>query len=107
MILSTLSRCLVDRKLFKIKLQAEPFDEKTIKEKKCKVVEHLNISEEESDYFVFTGEAINTTYDPTDERINILFKDGTIKDISKIDNALIHQQLSGPVKKYYICHYRF
>jgi HD superfamily phosphohydrolase len=106
-ILSTLSRCLVDRKLFKIKLQAEPFDEKTVKEKKCQVIEHLKISEEESDYFAFTGEAINTTYDPTDERINILFKDGTIKDISKIDNALIHQQLSGPVKKYYICHYRF
>jgi len=106
-ILSTLSRCLVDRKLFKIKLQAEPFDEKTIKEKKCKVIEYLGISEEESGYFVFTGEAINTTYDPTDERINILFKDGAIKDISKIDNALIHQQLSGPVKKYYICHYRF
>ena len=106
-ILSTLSRCLVDRKLFKIKLQAEPFDEKTVKEKKCKVIEQVKINEEESDYFVFTGEAINTTYDPTDERINILFKDGTIKDISKIDNALIHQQLSGPVKKYYICHYRF
>jgi UDP-3-O-[3-hydroxymyristoyl] glucosamine N-acyltransferase len=42
----------------------------------------------------------------SDERINILFKDGSVKDISQIDNALIHQQLSGPVKKYYICYYR-
>ena len=47
---------------------------------------------------MFTGEAINTTYDTSDERINILFKDGSVKDISQIDNALIHQQLSGPVK---------
>jgi len=106
-ILSTLCRSLVDRRLLKIKLQAEPFDERMIVEKKCEVAERLQITKEEAGYFVFTGEAINTTYDPTDERINILFKDGAVKDISQIDNALIHHQLSGPVKKYYICYYRF
>jgi len=105
-ILSTLCRGLVDRKLFKIKYQAVPFDENLLKEKKREVMKELKITEEETEYFAFTGEAINTTYDPSDERINILFKDGTVKDISQIDNALIHQQLSGPVKKYYICHYR-
>jgi HD superfamily phosphohydrolase len=105
-ILSILCRSLVDRRLLKIKLQAEPFDEKIVKEKKSEVAKRLQISEEEASYFVFTGEAINTTYDLSDERINILFKDGSVKDISQIDNALIHQQLSGPVKKYYICYYR-
>ena len=106
-ILSMLCRSLVDRRLLKIRLQAEPFDEKVVREKKCEVSERLPITENEAGYFVFTGEAINTTYDPSDERINILFKDGSVKDISQIDNALIHQQLSGPVKKYYICYYRF
>lgn len=105
-ILSILCRSLVDRKLFKIKFQGEPFDEKVVNAKKCEVAQRLNINEEEVSYFVFTGEAINTTYDPTDERINILFKDGSVRDISQIDNALIHQQLAGPVKKYYICHFR-
>jgi len=105
-ILSTLSRCLVDRKLFKIRLQAEPFEEKIITEKKCEVARRLAISDEDAGYFVFTGEAVSTTYDPSDERINILFKDGSIRDISQIDNALIHQQLAGPVKKYYICYLR-
>jgi uncharacterized protein len=105
-ILSTLSRCLVDRKLFKIRLQADPFEEKIITEKKCEVSRRLAISDEDAGYFVFTGEAVNTTYDPSDERINILFKDGSIRDISQIDNALIHQQLAGPVKKYYICYLR-
>src|SRR5437762_3194803 len=100
-ILSMLCRSLVDRRLLKIRLQAEPFDEKVVREKKCEVSERLTITENEAGYFVFTGEAINTTYDPSDERINILFKDGSVKDISQIDNALIHQQLSGPVKKYY------
>jgi uncharacterized protein len=105
-ILSTLCRSLVDRRLLKIKLQTEPFNEKITQEKRCEVATCLGITEKEADYFAFTGDAINTTYDTSDERINILFKDGGIKDISQIDNALIHQQLSGPVKKYYICYYR-
>jgi hypothetical protein len=49
---------------------------------------------------------VNTTYNPDDEHIKILYKDGTISDISKVDNALIHQQISSPVKKYYLCYFR-
>ncbi len=105
-ILSILCRSLVDRNLLKVKLQAEPFDNKMVNEKTREVCQKFNITEEEAGYFVFTGEASNTTYDPTDERINILFKDGTVKDISQVDNALILQHLSSPVKKYYICYMR-
>lgn len=106
-ILSILCRSLVERKLLKIKLQAEPFDLSLLTEKRKEVREKLGIGERETDYFVFTGEASNTTYDPRDERINILFKDGTVKDISKVDNALIHQDLSSTIKKYYFCYYRW
>jgi hypothetical protein len=77
-----------------------------VNEKVKEACEKLSINEEEAKYFVFTGEATNTTYNPGDERINILFKDGTIKDISKVDNALIQHNLSGSVKKYYICYLR-
>ncbi|MBL0069940.1 MAG: HD domain-containing protein [Chitinophagaceae bacterium] len=105
-ILSLLCRSLVERNLLKVKLQAEPFDKVFVKEKIKQVSEKLAITEKEAGYFVFTGETSNTTYDPADERINILFKDGTIKDISKVDNALIQHNLSGTVKKYYICYLR-
>ena len=109
-ILSLLCRSLVERNLLKVKLQAEPFDKAFVKEKTKEACDKLEITEEESGYFVFTGEASNTTYDPADERINILFKDGTIKDISKVDNALIQHNLSGlafgEIKKYYICYMR-
>ena len=105
-ILSTLCRGLVDRKLYKVKLQADLFDNSLVNEKKKELMQRFGISNEEADYFVFTGEAINTTYNPEDERINILFKDGSVKDISKVDNALIHQHLSSPVKKQYICYLR-
>ena len=103
-VLSMLCTALVNRNLFKIKLQTEPFDESLIIEKKKEVKTLLDISNEEAAYFVFKGEAINTMYNPFDERINILFKNGDVKDISAVDNALIHQTLSKQVKKFYICY---
>jgi HD superfamily phosphohydrolase len=105
-ILSILCRGLVDRKLYKVKLQADAFDDSLVNKKKKELIQRFGISNEEADYFVFRGEAINTTYSLEDERINILFKDGSVKDISKVDNALIHQHLSSPVKKQYICYLR-
>jgi len=103
-ILSTLCRGLVERRLLKVKLQAEPFNEEFVEELRNKVCSQLNITKQVAAYFVFGGEAVNTTYDPSEERINILFKDGTVKDISKVDNALIQHNLASPVKKYYICY---
>lgn len=105
-IITTLCRSLTERRLYKVKLQADPIDDLFLKEKKREVKEKLAIREEEVNYFVFTGIASNTTYNPADERINILFKDGTVKNISQVDNALIQHNLSGTVKKYYICYLR-
>ena len=84
----------------------EIFSVSVVNEKKKELMKRFSINNEEADYFVFTGEAINTTYNLDDERINILFKDGSVKDISKVDNALIHQHLSSTVKKQYICYLR-
>lgn len=104
-VLSTLCRGLVERKLLKVKLQADPFDRAWVQKIRNEVCGKLNIDECDCHYFVLEGEATNTTYDPSEERINILFKDGTVKDISRVDNALIHHNLSSPVKKFYICWY--
>lgn len=105
-ILSTLCRGLVERNLLKVKLQAEPFGEDWVTQQRNRICIQLGITEEESRYFIFQGLAINTTYDPYEEKINILFKDGTVKDISRVDNALIQQSLASPVKKHYICYYQ-
>jgi HD superfamily phosphohydrolase len=104
--LSNLCRFIIDRHLLKVKLQATPFSKKLVQELKNKAIVQLGINDEEAGYFVFHGETTNTTYNTSDERINILFKDGSVKDISQVDNALIHQTLSSPVKKFYICYLR-
>jgi uncharacterized protein len=103
-VLSTLCRFLVDRNLLKIKLQSEPFQPEQVQEIRERVCREMGISAEESAYFVFDGAATNTTYNIEDERINILFKDGTVRDISQVDNALIHKTLASQVKKFYLCY---
>jgi len=102
-VLSLLCSRFLTRQLYKTTIQSEPFLPATIAAKQKESVDAFNLDVSEMDYVCFTGEATNTLYQTKDERINILFKDGSIKDISLIDNALIHQNLSAAVKKNYIC----
>src|ERR1700676_4231738 len=102
-VLSNLSAMLINRRLLKAKLHAEPFSEVRVEKYLKEAAGILNISMEDAAYFVFTGEHTNTTYNAMDENINILVNDGTVGDISQVDNALIHRSLSTAVKKFYIC----
>ena len=102
-ILSTLCRSLLNRNLYKCRLQTNAFDEKEIEEKRKQVAAKMNVSLHDAGYFIFTGEAMNTTYTLQDERINIISKNDSFRDISAVDDPLIHKTLSMPVKKFYIC----
>jgi uncharacterized protein len=103
-VISGLSNMLINRNLLKARLQARPFGVEELEKHLHSASQVLNISREDAAYFVFTGKHTNTTYNPIDEKINILFNDGTVRDISQVDNALIHQSLSTEVKKFYICY---
>ena len=102
-ILSILCTNLFNRELLKIIYSGKEIDAHFKVEKKEAVMKELNISGEEANYLVFSGETKNTTYNKEQEFISILFKDGSVKDISDVDNALINQSLFGTVKKFYIC----
>ncbi len=103
-VLSGLSNGLINRRLLKARLQAEPFESSRVNKMLQEAADILKISRSDASYFVFTGEHTNTTYNPDDEKINILFKDGSVRDISQVDNALIQRSLSMAVKKFYICY---
>jgi HD superfamily phosphohydrolase len=102
-ILSTLCKNLLNRKLYKSKLQTEPFDEDKILSVKKALAAKFNVSLNDASYFIFTGQAANTTYQLQDEQINIISKNGTYNDVSEVADPLIHKTLSMPVKKFYIC----
>ncbi len=105
-ILSFLSKSILNRELLKVKYYAEPIEKKWLEEKTIEAMQKMNISAEEASWLVFTGTASGSTYNFEDERINILFKDGSIKDISEVDDPLIGKNLGGKIKKYYFCYLR-
>ncbi|HAO46776.1 MAG TPA: HD domain-containing protein [Ferruginibacter sp.] len=105
-VLATLCRGIINRQLLKVQYLAAPADGKLVEEKIKDACTKLQLSAEEASWLVFAGDVTSSTYDPGKEHIHILFKNGEVKDISEVDNALINQNLMGSVKKYYICYPR-
>lgn len=103
-VLSYLCRGIIDRKLLKVKYFAEPLNPRMLAEKQQETMNKLGLSAEETGWLVFTGEASSSMYNFENEHIHILFKDGTVRDISEVDNALINENMKGKIKKYYICY---
>lgn len=103
-ILSELSKALVNRKLYQIEMQNNSFNKDIISKLKNKIKKQYNINEEEADYFVFTNEVVNSTYDFKQDNINILLKNNTIIDISEASDQLNASFLDKEVKKYILCY---
>ena len=101
-VISMLSSAVLDRNLLKLRIQNEPIAAEEVAEKREQTARQLGLSLEDTTFLVFTGVAENSLYNPHDEKINILYKDGTVRDISQVDSPLIHQHISQPVKKFYI-----
>jgi uncharacterized protein len=103
-VLSALSNMLVNRQLLKVKLQKEAFTQLEIETLQDQVAAKMSISRKEAGYFVFTNWIENNAYNPESDKINIRYKDGTIKDITEASDNLNIQALAQPVRKYYLCY---
>jgi HD superfamily phosphohydrolase len=102
-ILSRLSESLINRNLPKVLIQKEPFCEDEINQIKNDVRSSLNLNDNELDYFIYHGKIQNQAYDTTKHTIQILYKNGDIKDVTEASDHLNLQALSNTVYKYYIC----
>ena len=101
-VLATLARDLVQRRNLRIRLQDEPWDNERVIDLKKKVAEQLGISIEDAGHFVLTGSIVNNAYDPTTDRIELLYKDGSLRDIAEASDNLGIAALSRPVEKFYL-----
>ncbi len=101
-VLSTLSSDLVLRRNLRIRIQDEPWDQQRISDLKKKVADQLKISIEDADRFVLTDRIVNNAYDPTTDRIELLYKDGSLRDIAAASDNLGIAALSRPVEKWYL-----
>ena len=103
-ILSELCRRLTDRHLFKIEMREGEFDPNYIEEIRNKIAKYYGWTLDEADYALLQGISSNHAYHPKKPAINILYKDGTMKDISEASDQLNISVLSQPVVKHFICY---
>lgn len=103
-VLATLCGMIINRKLLTIKLKNKSISHKKLKAHFTKIKELWKLSDEETAYFVFTGEISNRAYNIDKQNINILRKDGKLKDAAKASDHLNLKTLSKKVTKFYICY---
>ncbi|MFH6769281.1 HD domain-containing protein [Gaetbulibacter aquiaggeris] len=102
-VLSNLCKMILNRNLLKIKLKNKKIKTQDIEYHIDSVIKKHQITEEEANYFVFTGHISNQAYMLKTQGINILHKSGKVEDLSKVSDLFNAKALSKPVTKYYIC----
>ena len=102
-VLSKLSKMLLNRDLLKIKVRLNDFEEQKIKRLQ-KLSLAKGIEEKDMKYFVFTGVMTNRAYNPAREIIKILTKNGRVVDLTKTSEAINLEPLSQVTERYYICY---
>ena len=107
-ILATLATDMLDRHIFKVEVNEEPVGEERISEIAEGIAARMNITTDDARRYMMS---INTVqkdmYNVEDDSITILYKDGTMKDISEASELLNVQLLSKKIRKYYLCFQRF
>ena len=103
-ILKTLCANLNYRNLYKVEISNEIPDKEKVDELSKKVIEKLGIDDDDSAYFVFTDTINNMAYKTGNGNINILMKDGSLKDIATASDNSNLEALSKTVTKNILCY---
>jgi HD superfamily phosphohydrolase len=101
-VLAQLATDLVHRRNLRIKLQNIPWDDTRIADLRRKVATQLGITEADAAHFVLSGSIVNNAYDPAKDRIELRYKDGTLRDIAEASDNLGIAALARPVEKFYL-----
>ncbi len=102
--LSYLSSSLINRKLFRVELQNEPFDSDYIEKVKKQVGAFLSDVLDEGENMVFEGTITNNAYNPESDKIKILYRDGAAVDITEASEQINVSVLSKSAMKHFLCY---
>jgi len=102
-VLAMLSSNLLNRRFFRTILRNKPFGQETISFIKSEIENTLDLSCEDAGYFLVTDLASNSAYGPRGDKINILFKNGEVKDYSQVADQINPELLSKAVTRYFLC----
>ena len=105
-ILSTLATDMTDRHLFKVEVTEERPEDDYLQEKMHQIAVAMGIPDEDAHYLLTLTEIGKDMYNPEDDSIGILYKDGTVKDIAEASEILNVQIKKKKIRKYYLCYQR-
>ena len=105
-VLATLAEDMLDRHLFKVEVSEEKPSDERLNEIVQRIGNKMNISKNDTKYMMTLTEIGKDMYNPEDDSIGILYKDGTVKDIAEASEILNVQLLSKKIRKYYLCYQR-
>lgn len=105
-ILSTLATDMLDRHIFKVEVHDEPVSCERIDAIEAEIAEKIGIDVKDAHYLTSLNTIQKDMYSIDDDSIDILYKDGTIKDISEASEILNVALLSKKIRKYYLCYQR-
>ena len=104
MILSNLAKRLINRDLFAIELQNEPFTEEKSTTVRQKAIEQLGLDQSTVEYFVYSGSVSNLAYTPDAPEVKILLKNGATDVISSVSDMFDQRFISERIVKYFLCY---
>ena len=103
-ILSYLSSCIINRRLFKIKISKNPISEQKIAKLKEKIGRYFNVGDDQLQYFMISDTITNNAYNTvSSDKINVLFKNNKVSDIAVASDINL-SVFSETVRKYFICY---
>jgi HD superfamily phosphohydrolase len=102
--LRTLCSMLINRNLYKIKLSNVPIEKSELEAARKKAAGLIK-NEKLIHYFAFDGSVTNSAYN-NEEKILILFKDGSVRDIASASDLPNISIMSTVVRKYFLCQAR-
>jgi len=102
-ILRFLSNCILERKLFRIKLTNEALSKKELEKIRSSIMNDYNLLKADSRFLLAYGEVTNKAYIAEGQKINILTKKGNVKDIAQAADLPNITAMSKIVKKHYLC----
>jgi HD superfamily phosphohydrolase len=101
-ILSMLCKGIMSRSLNRVEMSNEAPQESYISDLKEAAMRTYNISEEETDYIIYSKTISNSAYQVGDGNIQILMKDGSIQDITLASDLSNLEVLSKKVQKHIV-----
>lgn len=99
-VLAKLCYSLANRLLYRIEMQKEPFPKEYLEKVRTRTLDQLEINESQLDFFFFEDTTSSYAYDPFDERINVLLKNGTVIDFTQASEEFDLTVLTTPVVKH-------